>query len=179
MLIGKKVKIRRIEKIDIPMLCRLHEESELYLFERICPDVPIDEIGDKFSEYFHFTGDFIIKGKTDEVLGICSYNEINWKNRTCTFSFQLFKKDQDKSVSFDVLGVMINFIISELNLNKVVIYTPEYQTKEIGVLKMTGFEPEGRLRKHIYTVGKFHDLLIYSFSMNSLRCVGTNKEKTT
>jgi len=179
MLIGKKVKIRRIEKVDIPVLCELHEESELYLFERICPDLSTDEIGEKFTEYFQFTGDFIIEGKIDEVFGICSYSDINWKNRTCTFSFQLFKNDPDKSVSFDVLGVMLNFIISELNLNKVVIYTPEYRTKEISVLKMTGFKSEGRLRKHIYTNGKFYDLLVYSFSRTSLRCVGTNKEKTT
>ncbi|MCD4676480.1 MAG: hypothetical protein K8S18_10870 [Desulfobacula sp.] len=73
MLIGEKVRLRRIEKVDLWHLWEWHEKDELYLFKTIRSFVSWDELHDDFHNHFSWKGDFIIESEENSVLGICSY----------------------------------------------------------------------------------------------------------
>jgi hypothetical protein len=97
MLIGEKVNLRRIEKPDLWQLWKWHEEQESYLFVKAKPFISYDELEKGFIRYFGWKRDFIIENKAIKPLGICSYREIDWKNRSCTLLLQLYEHGSEQS----------------------------------------------------------------------------------
>jgi len=162
MLIGKEVLLRRLEKADLWSLWEEHEKEELYLFKFIKSFVLWDELYDNFHSYFAWKGDFVIEGKASNLLGICSYYNINWKNRSCSISFKMTEKGCKFLYSVDAIQVLTSMIFNELNLIKIESYILQILKFEIQTIKKSDFSQEGLLREHVFRDNKYFDTNIFS-----------------
>ena len=160
MLIGEKVNLRRIEKPDLWQLWKWHEKHRLYLFTRLKPFISWDELNEDFFKYFGWKGDFLIEDKRGKAFGVCSYQDVNWKNRSCELALQAYGSEQTFAV--DAVTILLNFLFDELNLSRVNTFVPEFSTFEIQALKKAGLIPEGKLREALFWNDKYQDILIYA-----------------
>lgn len=159
---GEKTILRRIEKADLWHLWELHERDELYLFKDVKPFVSWDEIHDNFDKQFAWKGDFIIQDKISRILGICSYHDVNWKNRYCSIAFRMQEAYHDFLLSVDAVQVLASMIFHDLNLIKMEAFVPQFSTFNIETLKKAGFVQEGILREHVFMDNKYMDMHIFS-----------------
>lgn len=162
MLVGNKVILRRIEKADLWQLWKWHEENELYLFYRIDPSISYDMLNERFAEYFNFRGDFLIESKEGKPLGVVSYMDIIWKNRSCEIVFKVCEDDANQTVLLGSLATLLTFVFEEFNLFKVQAFVVEYSVNDTTALEKIGFRLEGKLREHIFQGGGYKDLLLYA-----------------
>lgn len=161
MLIGRLACLRRVEKEDLPLLWKWHEERELALFERLRPLISYEELHDNFSEHFKWRGDFLILASDKTPVGLCSFRDITWKNRTCDILFQALEPAADLTVLVDALETLIDFLFDELDLLRLTALIPERDALETQVLEQSGFILEGRLKEHLFSEGRYQDVLVY------------------
>lgn len=162
MLGNENIHLRRLEKADLGRLWEWHEEEGLYLFESISPHVSWDDIHDNFYSHFAWKGDFVIENKTGEITGICSYQNINWKNRSCSMSFQFPSGCDDYKSSIAVVNIIVSFVFSSLNLEKIDTHVLETADFAITTFLKTGFSREGILREHKFINGIYQDGHVFS-----------------
>lgn len=91
----------------------------------------------------------VLKGG-EEIAGIISLNEINFKNRNVHIGYFLQKKYWKRGIITEALQLLKKYCFGELNLRKM--YTSVFQPNEasIRVLEKTGFECVGKYRSHVY-----------------------------
>ena len=162
MLSGKQIRLRRIEKADLWHLWEWHEKDELYLFNLINPFVSWNEVHDNFENHFSWKADFIIENSANSILGICSYNNIIWKNSSCSISFKISEKYCKLTFSVEVVQILTSFIFNELNLIKIDSYIQQDFNFEIQTLIKADFKQEGVLREHIFKDNQYLDMHIFS-----------------
>ncbi|WP_300464388.1 GNAT family protein [Desulfobacula sp.] len=162
MIIGEDVRLRRLEKADLYHLWEWHEMDELYLFNTIRSFVSWDEIHENFNDHFAWKGDFVIESKGNRILGICSYHNINWKNRSCSISFKMKADSLNLHFSVEAVQVLASIVFNELNLIKIDSSILQISEFEIQTIKKAGFEQEGRLREHVFRDNRYLDMLIFS-----------------
>ena len=160
MLIGERVNLRRIEKPDLWQLWKWHEERGLYLFLKQKLFISWDELNENFIKYFGWKGDFLIEDKRGKAFGVCSYQDVNWKNRSCELAIQAYGSEQ--AFAIDAVTILLSLLFDELNLSRVSSFVPEFSTFEIQTLKRAGFILEGELREAIFRNDKYQDILIYA-----------------
>jgi RimJ/RimL family protein N-acetyltransferase len=160
MLIGKKVRLRRIEKADLWKLWQWHEERGLYLFNELKQFISCDEVNQDFLKYFGWKGDFLVEDKRWKALGVCSYKNISWKNRSCKLAIQLYESEQ--TFAIDAITILLEFLFEELNLSRVYSFVPAFFLFENQAFEKAGFIPEGKLREAIFWDGKYHDISTYA-----------------
>ena len=162
------LRLRRIEKADLWHLWEWHERDELYLFNAIKSHISWDEVHDNFNTHFSWKGDFIVENKDLNIIGICSYQYINWKNRSCEISFKMKEAGNNFLFSVDAIRVLVSFIFNELNLITIVSYIPEWLIFDIKIIEKIGFTQEGILREHIFRDNKYFNKHIFSLLKEGL-----------
>jgi len=167
MLVGKKVNLRRIEKVDLWQLWQWHEKQELYLFRQL--DLPIswDNLNENFMKYFAWKGDFLVEDMQGKGCGVCSYQQINWKNRNCELALQFYGAEQESSV--DAARILLSFLFNEMNLLRIYLFMPIFFTFEIQAIEKVGLVLEGRLREVIFHNGGYKDTLVYGILKEEFR----------
>lgn len=152
------IKLRRVERSDVPKLWSWHTEQELYLFSGLRSHLSQSDLERDFYTLFGHKWDYIIESQQGVLLGICTYDRIDWKNRFCTIWFQRYFKVEDKVAVLMGLKQMLSFLFMNMNLNKVQAHALDSMTDEHDLLIEAGFELEGLLREHIYSIGQYHDV---------------------
>ncbi|HEJ83397.1 MAG TPA: N-acetyltransferase, partial [Desulfobacteraceae bacterium] len=125
MLAGKKIILRRVEKADLWQLWQWHEMENLYLFNRLKPYISYDEVNETFNHYFQHAMDFIIENG-EKPIGVCSYYNIFWKNRSCEVAFRIYQGDTGLSYGLDAVSTLLKFLIEDLNIIRIDSFVPEY-----------------------------------------------------
>ncbi len=158
MLSQTDVKVRRIEQQDVQKLWSWHLKKNIYLFSNLRSHLAYTDLERDFKIYFGNSWDYIIEGKPKSIIAICSYNRIDWKNRFCTISFQSHFNLSDMAQVRQGLKMILAFLFMDLNLNKIQTLVPDLMSDDCAILEDAGFEKEGLLRKHTFTMGKYHNV---------------------
>lgn len=164
MIYGKKSKLIRIEKENILQLWNWHEENELTILREYDFSYTIDGLYEIFKSNFYKKITFFIKIKKEKYIGICSYSNVNWKNRCCDLSLQVCEPDIDQSISIDALSAIASFLFFDLNMKNIQAISRE-KDDEIQLYESVGFRKEGRLREHYFRGGRFGDSNVYSLGV--------------
>lgn len=159
MLTGKNVNLRRIEKTDLWQLWQWHEERELYLFRQLHIPISWDDFHENFMKYFAWKGDFLIEDNQGKGCGVCSYQQINWKNRNCELALQIYRAEEALSVK--AVKILLGFLFNELNLLRAYLLIPDFFVYEIQVIEKVNLILEGRLREVFFRDDGYQDTLVY------------------
>jgi len=162
MLVGKMVFLRELEPSDLKQLFKWNEQTELYLFSGRYRFISYDELKENFLSYAYSQHIFMIEG-AGRKLGICSYWDVDWRNRCCEIYGEIIDQDQHaKRILTESLKLMVAFLFDHQNLNRLYTDFNEDNRDMRSVLETLGFVREGTLQKHKFNNGEYKDSLVYS-----------------
>jgi RimJ/RimL family protein N-acetyltransferase len=165
MIYGERVRLRAIERGDIPTFVRWFNDPEvrqyLLMYE------PMSEAKEEqwFEEHLQ-SKDFIfgIEVRTDDgwvLIGNLALNNIDWKNRSATFGIVLGEKDYwGQGYGTDAARTMLKFAFEELNLHRVMLDVYDFNPRAMRCYEKVGFRHEGTKREALFRDGRYHDVHI-------------------
>lgn len=93
------------------------------------------------------------------LVGVCGLCNINWVSRVAEPSRYLAPAYE--SLMPEVIKLLRKKAFEEFNLRRLWTEVYSFRTERIALLEQQGYILEGRLRKHVFKQGQYHDSLIY------------------
>lgn len=144
--------------IHSPLIYKWYHSGEYEDFFGNISELTIDTIN-QMQPFFYMV---VNPQDINEIYGLCSMTSIEERNRNLYLGIMVDKQYQGKSMFREVLKLMIYFIMNSMNMYKVIGRIRQSSSKWIERIKEFGFIEEGTLRKHVYSHGEFHDMVIVS-----------------
>ena len=99
----------------------------------------------------------------DTLIGVCGLCYIDWVDRTAELSIYIGDENYaGKGLGKQIVKMLLSKAFENLNLNKVWLECFSFNEQGIRLFKSCNFIEEGRLRKHIYRMGEYHDSIMMS-----------------
>jgi diamine N-acetyltransferase len=166
MLEGRHVRLRAIEREDLP---RLHElfDDDLELMTRSSDQPPrpvsLAEHEQRFEEWLEDpdrTRMWFAIEVDDELIGECGFHQIDHYRRSCHVGISLGRDYWAKGLGQDAVRTLVDFAFRDLGMHKVGLDVLADDDRAVGAYRKVGFVEEGRLRAHSWFEGAFHDALV-------------------
>jgi RimJ/RimL family protein N-acetyltransferase len=166
MLDGKHVRLRAIEREDLPRLHELFDDDrELLARSSDSPPRPVSlaELEQRFDERLEEPDAsavrFVIE-LDDELIGECGLHFIDHYRGSCHLGIALGREYWAKGFGQDAVRTLVAFAFRDLNMRKVGLEVLADDERAVGAYRKAGFVEEGRLRAHSWFEGAFHDALV-------------------
>ena len=99
--------------------------------------------------------------ETDAHIGNIKLDTFDWVARTCELGLLIGNKNyRGKGIGSEVCKLVLNYAFDELNIRKILLAVYANNPVAIKLYERLGFVTEGRLRRHIFEGGEFHDKLL-------------------
>ncbi len=169
MIIGRNVRLRAIERQDLPLFVAWLNDPEVR--KNLLVSIPLS--GAQEDGWFERTlalpleeQPLGIEVQTPEgwqLVGNCGFARFNWQHRHAEIG--IFIGDArfwNKGYGTQAMRLMLKYGFNTLNLNR--IYLTVYETNPRGIrcYEKAGYVHEGRLRHAIFQDGQYIDLLVMS-----------------
>ncbi len=166
MLYGKNLRLRAIEREDIPRFLRWFNDPEVRRF--VLMHEPLSRAKEErwFEEQLSRGNDLIL---AIEVLvenewvpiGNIGLHRIDLKNRTAILGIVIGEKDfWGRGYGREAIRVLLRYAFFELGLNRVELETFEFNTRALRCYAAAGFKKVGVRRRALFRDGKFHDVIL-------------------
>lgn len=161
MIIGKEIKLVKVERENIEQLREwrnnpelrkyfreyrlINKENQIKWFEKVVLNDPTS---------YNFEIRYKVNNK---LIGHCGLHYINWVMRTGEFGIYIGDNDyRNGGFGSDALRTLIKYGFEDLNLNR--IWCEVYDNNAaLEVYKHIGFVYEGKMRENYYSEGKYWD----------------------
>jgi RimJ/RimL family protein N-acetyltransferase len=170
MLYGERVRLRGIEREDIPTFVRWLNDPEvrqyLVMYEPMSQaqeerwfEARLEREND-----FLFTIEALIEGDQADAdewvhIGNVGLHRVDWKNRTAVFGIVLGEKAYwGRGYGTDATRTMLRFAFQELNLHRVELEVFEFNPRAARCYEKAGFRHEGTRRQALFRDGRYHDV---------------------
>jgi diamine N-acetyltransferase len=179
MILGKLVRLRPIERADLPRYVKWFADPEvrdglaMYLplsaaqEERWFEDNlarPSAEQAWALDARVAAAGAGLLPAAAEggwTHIGSCGFHEIDWRNRWAECGLVIGDKAQwGKGFGADAMLTLVNLGFSELNLHRLMLRVHDGNARAIRCYEKAGFKPEGRLREDTFRDGRYRDTLI-------------------
>jgi len=95
------------------------------------------------------------------LVGVCGLCNINWAYRVAETSIYVAPNLQDQDHAAQALELLKRKAFEELNLRRLWTGVYELHPERAVLYEGAGFVLEGKLRKHVFKLGEYHDSWIY------------------
>lgn len=103
----------------------------------------------------------IVAKDTNKRIGTIGLHRIDWRNRHATTGTIIgVKQYWSKGYGTDAKMLLLNWAFNELGLNKVESRVIVFNERSLAYAKRCGYEEVGRLKRHIFRHGEWHDKII-------------------
>lgn len=158
--------LRPLERQDLPLRVKWVNDPEIH--QKLMFDYPLSLA--KTEKWFNDTlsdstkSNFTVLDKKNDVpIGMTGLIQIELRHQKAQFYITIGEKDYwGRHIADEVISLVLEYGFTELNLNKIYLYTLENNERARTVYERNGFQLEGVLRQHYYCVGKFQDLYLHS-----------------
>lgn len=96
-----------------------------------------------------------------EIVGVASYNNINWSNKTAYIGYWLGEEFQGNGIMTEAAKTLTDYAFNELNLNKVEIRAAVGNKKSRSVPERLNFVNEGVIRQAEWLYDHYVDHVVY------------------
>lgn len=160
-----QVRFRQLDVEDLPQLRdwrnddRLRTTAREYrLLNMVNQDDWFDHISR--SREVEMFGIELLANTGVELVGVCGLCYINWVYRIAEISIYV-ASDWSRSIVEQALELLRQKAFEEFNLHRLWAEVYEFNKTNIALFEKCGYVLEGRLREHVFKLGKYHDSLIY------------------
>ena len=164
MLYGKRVRLRGIEREDIPTFVRWFNDPEVRQYLLMYEPMSKAKEERWFESYLERKGDFLfaiealIEGQWLHI-GNVGLHQVDWKNRTGVFGIVLGEKQYwGQGYGTDAARLMLCFAFRELNLHRVELEVFDFNLRAVRCYEKAGFRREGTRRQALFRDGAYHDI---------------------
>jgi RimJ/RimL family protein N-acetyltransferase len=166
---GNHVRLRAIEKSDLPLFVRWLNDPEVRLGLQIY--LPLSQV----EEEMWFEG--MIKRPAEEhplmieietpngwvPVGNCGFFTPDWRIRKAEIGIFIGeKKFWNQGYGTEVMRLALKLGFEGMNLNRIALKVYTNNPRAIRAYEKSGFVNEGRLRQAHYANGQYHDIIIMS-----------------
>ena len=168
MIVGDRVRLRPVEREDLPRFVRWFNDPEVrrYLLMYLPFSLAQEE------RWYESLLDRLAKGD-DVLLGIetaegvhignIGLHSIDWKNRCTELGITIGEKEYwGQGYGTDAIRTLLRLAFQEMNLHRVFLRVDADNERGIGCYEKCGFQRDGTLREAIFREGQYHDQLMMS-----------------
>lgn len=164
MLKGKKVNLREIRKSDIDYFLKWFNDPEIMQYNpRYLPMMGAKE--EKWIEKIansEDTAHFVMETRDEKVIGVCGFNQINYKDQDAHIGINIGEKDcWEKGYGTEALELLVEYGFNQLNLHHITTEVYGFNGRSMRVQEKAGFQKEGHQREVVFKNGKYHDRIIF------------------
>ncbi|MGQ9700022.1 MAG: GNAT family N-acetyltransferase [Candidatus Bipolaricaulaceae bacterium] len=166
MLYGKDLRLRAIEREDIPRFVRWLNDPEVRQF--LLMHQPLSRAQEErwFEEQLSRADELLLAIEVREGgewihIGNVGLHRIDLKNRTATLGIVIGEKDfWGKGFGREALRVLLRYAFLELGLHRVELETFSFNVRALRCYEAVGFKKVGVRRQALFRDGAFHDLIL-------------------
>ncbi len=169
MISGAHIRLRPIEREEVPLLARWFNDPEITQWIRITYPMALGEEERWYEQMLQRPPELhplMIDVETDEgwlPIGNCGFNQVSWVDRSAEVGIVIGEKRfWSKGHGGSALRLMLRFGFDHLNLNRICLEVHADNARGIRSYEKAGFVHEGRKRQDTYKNGKYEDTLIMS-----------------
>lgn len=108
---------------------------------------------------------FVLETLIDPVVvGTLNTHGCNHRNGTFEYGIALFRPHWGKGYAKEAIRLVLSYFFNELRYQKCNATVYEFNVPSMRLHESLGFQLEGRIRRNIYTNGKYYDELIYGIT---------------
>lgn len=169
MILGKRIRLRAIEREDLPHFVAWLNDPEVRQHMELYIPLSIPQEEDWFENTRKGSLEeqpLVIELDTGEgwkAIGNTAFIDINWRDRLAEVSIFIGEKRfWNKGYGSETTRLMLEHGFNNLNLNRIFLRVYETNPRGIRAYEKVGFVHEGRMRQARFQNGKFIDVLIMS-----------------
>jgi RimJ/RimL family protein N-acetyltransferase len=164
MLIGERVRLRAIEREDIPTFVRWFNDPEVRQYLLMYEPMSKAKEERWFEAHLEARDEFLfgieaLIGEEWVHIGNLGLHRIDWKNGTAVFGISLGEKAHwNKGYGTEATRTMLRFAFEELNLHRVELEVFDFNPRAMRCYEKAGFRHEGIRRRALFRDGRYHDV---------------------
>ncbi len=166
MLIGERVILRAVRRVDLPLLHQFNNDLAVELAGGGDPPMPQPlpmleaEYEESWSKGGRDNGGFVIE-VDNECIGGCALFSFDHVARNCELGITIGNKDYwGRGYGREAVRLLVHYAFQFRNLHKVHLQVHAKNERAIKAYQAVGFVEEGRLRQHVWSDGDYDDLVL-------------------
>ncbi len=166
MLLGHNVRLRAIEREDLPTFVRWLNDPEVRGYLEMYLPLSMAQEERWFQSLLERRDEVVlaVEARVEHTwvhIGSVGLHRIDWKNRRATVGIVLGeKKFWDRGYGTEALRTLLKFAFHELGLHRVELEVYAFNARAIRCYEKVGFKQEGVRREALFRDGRFHDILV-------------------
>ncbi|HOQ99434.1 MAG TPA: GNAT family protein [Anaerolineae bacterium] len=163
MIYGQRIRLRAIERDDIPTFVRWFNDPEVRQYLLMYEPMSRAKEERWFEARLEARDDYLFAieaqdGERWVHIGNTGLHRVDWRNRHATLGIALGEKAYwGRGYGSDAVRTMLRFAFDELNLHRVELEVFDYNRRAQRCYEKAGFRLEGTRRQALYHEGRYHD----------------------
>jgi RimJ/RimL family protein N-acetyltransferase len=113
--------------------------------------------------------DLVIARREDDLMvGGINVNEVDQTNGTFSYGIGIHREHKGNGYAAEAVLLVLRFMFDERRFQKCEAHVYDYNSASVSLHRKLGFVEEGRLRRHIFLGGEYHDVLIFGMTVEEL-----------
>lgn len=168
---GTVVRLRAVEPHDWPLFYKDGADTEAQRAYGAVRFPASSESGRKWAEReslahpedgsWRFAVETIVGG---ELVGSISTHRVDRRNGTFSYGLGVFGEHRRKGYAADAILVVLRYYFTELRFQKVFADVYDFNESSLNLHRKLGFIEEGRLRRMLFTQGRYHDMFLFGMT---------------
>ena len=177
MIIGERVRLRAIEREDLPAFVRWFNDPEVRQYLLFYTPMSMTE-EERWFEGLADRGDYVYAVEAlveDEWVhvGSTGLHHIDWKNGSAEFGIALGdRRYWGQGYGTEATRLMARFALHEMRLNRVELVVYDFNKRAIRCYEKVGFRHEGVKRQALFRDGRHHDVYLMGILREELEDEG-------
>jgi RimJ/RimL family protein N-acetyltransferase len=169
MIYGEKVRLRHVEREDLPQFVEWLNDPEVTQGLSMRIPLSMDEEESWYEQVLKRPNEerpLCIEAKHEEdwkLIGNSGFFTVDWRNRSAEIGIFIGDKDYwNQGYGTEVVRLILEHGFSTLNLHRIFLRVIADNQRAIHVYEKIGFVHEGRQRQAEFHSGSYHDMLFMS-----------------
>ena len=169
MIYGERVRLRHVEREDLPRFVEWLNDPEVSLGLSIHIPLSMDEEESWYEQVLKSPNEerpLCIEARHEEgwkLIGNSGFFTVDWRNRNAEFGIFIGERaDWNHGYGTEVVKLILEHGFSTLNLHRIFLRVFADNQRAIRVYEKIGFVHEGRQRQAEFHGGQYHDILFMS-----------------
>lgn len=164
----KDIAFRVIEKEDLEVLRKLHNDPSTYL-NLLNIDLADEEGQIEWWKNLHKKRDdkrYVIcfADEPDKIIGRLRIQNINYAHNNCEVGLDIMSEYRGKGYGVESYEMLLEFLFLHCNMNMVYLKVADFNPNAKKIYEKVGFKETGRLPQFYYRHGKYWDYIIMSMT---------------
>jgi RimJ/RimL family protein N-acetyltransferase len=168
MIIGEEVRLRPVEREDLPRFVEWFSDPEVRRYLGIALPFSLaqeERWFEDLQERLEKQELVVLTIETSEGahIGNISLMDINWKDRYAELGITIGDKDYwNQGYGTDATRTMLRVAFNDMNLHRVFLRVHADNARGIRCYEKVGFQREGTLRESVFRAGAYRDMVLMS-----------------